>query len=220
MEERDKYNERLGSGLLFSQEEEEHKSLEFEEQEQAQSHQDLQNPLIDDDQVILETNEVNITEGEDIFKTFRDLPGVLMSMPFSVRKSQLVERSDKPASDNEVSTAIKPYEAHSNQQQDFHEVRLPRTNAIVEFSDNLFVQSDKNDFPFNASINSAFEPKAFVPAFEQKGVSAFESKDFQRLSHALVQEEDPSEIAPQSQSKSQRLEASKETPRDKQVTES
>ena len=89
--------------------------------------------------MIVETNEVNITEGEDIFKTFRDLPGVLMSMPFSVRKSQLVEKSDKPVSDNEVSTAIKPYEANSNQQQDFHEVRIPRSNAIVQFSHNVFV---------------------------------------------------------------------------------
>ena len=74
--------------------------------------------------MIVETNEVNITEGEDIFKTFRDLPGVLISMPFSVRKT-IVERDDKPVSDNDVSTAIKPHESNSNQQQDFHEVRLP-----------------------------------------------------------------------------------------------
>ena len=35
-------------------------------------------------------------------------------------------------------------------------------------------------------------------------VPAFESKDFQRLSHAEVEEEDPSEVAPQSQEKSYR----------------
>ena len=44
--------------------------------------------------------------------------------------------------------------------------------------------------PFNASMNSNFEAKAYVPAFE--------SKDFQRLSYPVEEEEDPSEIAPQS----------------------
>ena len=76
MEERDKYNERLGSGQVFSQEEEEHKSLEFEQQDQPQTHQSVQNHLIDDE-VIIETNEVNITERDEVFRTFRDLPEVL-----------------------------------------------------------------------------------------------------------------------------------------------
>ena len=52
-------------------------------------------------------------------------------------------------------------------------------------------------------------------------VPAFESKDFQRLSHPEVEEEDPSEVAPQSQEKSYRPKVSQpgETPRDKQITE-
>ena len=104
----------------------------------------------------------------------------------------MIERGDKQLSDNEVSTAIKPYEANSNQQQDFHEVNspYPRFFAQTMLSINAFVQSDKNDMPFNASMNSNFEAKAYVPAFE--------SKDFQRLSYPVEEEEDPSEIAPQS----------------------
>ena len=106
----------------------------------------------------------------------------------------MIERNDKQLSDNEVSTAIKPYEANSNQQQDFHEVNSPspspRFFAQTMLSVNAFVQSEKNQMPFNASINSNFEAKAYVPAFE--------SKDFQRLSHPAEEEEDPSEVAPQS----------------------
>ena len=105
----------------------------------------------------------------------------------------MIERNDKQLSDNEVSTAVKPYEANSNQQQqDFHEVNSPspRFFAQTMLSVNAFVQSEKNEMPFNASINSNFEAKAYVPAFE--------SKDFQRLSHPVEEEEDPSEVAPQS----------------------